>query len=308
MNDRKQNHVGTVGRLLLLSVLACFGLAAAQGPVKKKEPEKITTAAPACSSDDKIEVTAFSLNPTEARAGQSVTATMTIKNKCPNGTADLNVPWKLYLDDQVIKTGTSKISAGSSADVTASWTAVGGSHHFYGEADPRNEKIRENNTRPDVVIDVPQSSVSPATTQLETQVLNYQKAKLAGAQFWHGVAGYTLCTPIGQFDPAEFGESVAGNSVVFDITCSYGVLTGARANPEAFQNFTLKNGWKIKSIEITPEYRRGLGHGEWQWTTRPSRGSDNPYVQMHLVAEDRHSVQIYIKITIEGPAGTDPYQ
>src|SRR5258708_1218675 len=105
MNDRKQNHVGMIACLLVI-VLICIGFVAAQPPNTKKVPdrEKINQGPPACSSDDKVEVTAFTLNPTQARAGQSVMATMTIKNKCPNGTADLTVPWKLYVDSQMVKT------------------------------------------------------------------------------------------------------------------------------------------------------------------------------------------------------------
>ncbi len=319
MNNRKQNSFGTIVCLLLI-ILASIGLASAQPPVKEKPTarEKIPTGPPACTSDDKVEVTHLVLNPTQARVGQSVTSTMTIKNKCPNGTADIDVPWKLYVDDQTIRTGTAKISAGGSASVSGPWAAVAGSHRFYGAADLKNEKVTSNNILPDVIINVPQSSVvtkgkdSGGQPQMETQVLDYQKAKDAGAQFSDGVKSVVGCQAY-QIDPAYRPGIYAGNSVAFELDCAGGFgLTGAKGDPEAFINFTLKHGWKIKLVETSqPDKTYCNGNATWQWMTRPKERpdekSDNPYMQMHLVAEGSQCQFRVVKVTIEGPVGTNPY-
>jgi hypothetical protein len=310
MNNRKQNHVVTVACLLLI-VLACVGPSAAQPPIKKDRPERINPGPPACTADDKVAVTSFRLTPQElAVEGQVVVETMKITSKCPGGTADLDVPWKIYADGQMISSGNVRISAGDTATVSSSWTALVGSHSFFGSADPRNERARNNNTLPDVVMNVRPRSTSAnridnTPPQLETQVLDYQKAKDAGAQFSDGVAGATICNPIGQYDPTGSPDS-SGNSVGFRIVCS-NIITGARANPEAFINFRLKNNWKIKSVDTSQIDLSTCTGANWQWQTRPSEGTDNPYMQMHLVSEPFQCLVRAVKITIEGPAGTNPY-
>jgi hypothetical protein len=324
MNSGKQSFGLTIGCLLLI-VLAGVGLSAAQPPDKKKEPERIriNPGPPACTVDDKVEVTEFAVDPAQVRTGQSVTAKMTIKSKCPSGTADLSVPWKIFLDNRIISNGTARIAAGGVAHVTAAWTAATGSHLFFGGAEPANEKNRSNNSSQDVVINVVQTSADTTNgtgnppPQLETQFLNYQKAKGAGGRFSDGVEQPNDCRNSGQFNPGAFSQNYDGTephvdpndkAVVFSIICDS--LFGARANPEAFSNFTLKNGWKIKAIENPPTvvYESRLGTANWQWVSRPTIGSDNPYMKMHLVSTLQQAVTVYIKVTIEGPAGTDPYQ
>jgi hypothetical protein len=253
---------------------------------------------------------------------------MSVKSNCPKGTADLSVPWKIFLDNQIINSGTARISSHGIAHVTATWTAVAGSHLFFGGAEPANEKNRSNNSSQDVVINVVQTSADTTNgngnppPQLETQVLNYNKAHLAGARFSDGREGPGDCNRLGQFDPAigyydggadgttSAGVDLGNQSVVFQFLCDG--FTGARANPEAFSNFTLKNGWKIKntsdSVQTTVHFFSGIGHADWQWVTKPTRGSDNPYMKIHLVGDLQHAVTIYVKVIIEGPAGTDPYQ
>ena len=306
MNDRKQSNVAATGRLLLLLVLACFMMPqAARGQVRRPD-SGAQAEKKACTADDKVAVTAFSLDPSQPNQGQSVTATMTIRNKCPEGTAVLSVPWKIYVDSQMIQTGTTKISAGNTADVTASWRAVAGSHHFSGSA--------YNNTVPDVIINVPQRSadtmgVSNEQPQLETQTLDYQKAKQAGAGFAHSPDGPTGTCDYGQMDLAEAYKSHSvfgpGPGVVFFVVCTNPPPTGARANPEAFTNFTLRNGWKIKDVLTEQKEKHS---GDWQWVTRPRKGDNNPYMKMHVWSYPSGWLYVIVKVIIEGPAGTDPYQ
>ncbi len=74
--------------------------------------------------------------------------------------------------------------------------------------------------------------------------------------------------------------------------------------------FNLKNGWKVKSYEIAGPTRAGIGAGsDWRWvSTPPPAGSTTPYVKWHLWANGGSSITVGIKIIIEGPEGTDPYQ
>jgi hypothetical protein len=80
---------------------------------------------------------------------------------------------------------------------------------------------------------------------------------------------------------------------------------GAKANFEAFTNFNLKNGWKVKSYEIlNPK----TADGSWNWVVPPNNGSPNPYSKLHLWVNAGVKVSLKLKILIEGPEGTNPYQ
>ena len=51
------------------------------------------------------------------------------------------------------------------------------------------------------------------------------------------------------------------------------------------------------------------GSTDWRYdSTLPAAGSDNPYMRFHLWAENGALVGVEIKVTIQGPTGTDPYQ
>ena len=84
-------------------------------------------------------------------------------------------------------------------------------------------------------------------------------------------------------------------------------VNGARATPEAFTGFHLKNEWKVKDWAI------GQSHSEdkagWEWRKTPLKGTDDPSMRMHVWASPgSFDAYAQVKVTIEGPAGTNPYQ
>ena len=291
----------------VVMALACFVIPArAQLTMERKTST--------CTAADKLEVTSFTITPTQPASGQSVKVVMKIKNKCPSGTANLNVPWIIKRDSTQISSGTVTLAPGAtSSDLIGNWTAASGTFNFWGAADPQktiSETERNNNTTNDYRITVGTSSSSTTSTAvLETQLLNYQKAKAAGARFSDSVEGVSTCR-IAQCDWSSYcgiaGGAIpsSGTGVLFRATCQ-GLSSGGRGNPEAFINFTLKNGWKVKSVEVIEVRKR---YGDWGWETRPSVGNINPYMKMHLWADTDGDVAVNVKVWIEGPQGTDPYQ
>ena len=73
----------------------------------------------------------------------------------------------------------------------------------------------------------------------------------------------------------------------------------------AFENFKLRNGWKITSV--VPEcYTRGMGG--WQFTKIPQEGTNDPHMKVKLSTTAlQHGASVDICIYIQGPAGTSPY-
>ena len=82
---------------------------------------------------------------------------------------------------------------------------------------------------------------------------------------------------------------------------------GAKADVEAYGNFSLKNGWKIKGVSVIQLLDDNPS--DWEWKSGPpSIGSTNPYVKIHVWADLMGRIDCGLRITIEGPEGTDPYQ
>jgi hypothetical protein len=148
---------------------------------------------------------------------------------------------------------------------------------------------------------------SGGAAPLVTQMLDYQKAKAAGAQFANSPEGGTEHCGVAQ-------SPLSGGSVQFSADCRASAV-GIRATPEAFMNFQLRNGWKIKSIDTFEIEPLKKDHGDWQWRQRPSVGSDAPGLKMHIWAEGPRPplgysgwVYVGVRITIEGPQNTNPYE
>jgi hypothetical protein len=101
--------------------------------------------------DDMVSVTRFSVTPVIPEPGKQVTIRMTIKNvsdKLLKG-----VPWQIVKNNKILDCGVRfNLSAGDSFRVSTTWTAVKGSHFFYGDADPKNvlkePKIKQFNNLP----------------------------------------------------------------------------------------------------------------------------------------------------------------
>ena len=288
----------------VVMALACFVIPArAQLTMERKTS--------ACTAADKLEVTSFTITPTQPASGQSVKVVMKIKNKCPSGTANLNVPWIIKRDSTQISSGTVTLAPGAtSSDLIGNWTAASGTFNFWGAADPQktiSETERNNNTTNDYRITVGQASASTAGTgqpKLVTQELDYQKAKDNGARF----AGAKETRPCASFiyNWGIVQNSSAKPGVVFHLSCG-GDPVGGTADLEGFMSFNLKNGWKVKSFD-PPQILQKEGRADWGWEKPPAVNSTNAYMKMHLWAEAFSLIKIGVRVVIEGPEGTNPYQ
>jgi hypothetical protein len=144
--------------------------------------------------------------------------------------------------------------------------------------------------------------------------LDYRAAKEGGATFHHnieqptglyhrlGVGDWLDLNWTGQWDDPQPG-------VVFQAAEINLSLTSLKANPEAYKNFKLKNGWTIKSV--TRRNWRTARTG-FRFHHSPVIGSDDPYMHAHVHTEpgglpSNDFVKVGIAIMIEGPIGLDPY-
>jgi hypothetical protein len=141
--------------------------------------------------------------------------------------------------------------------------------------------------------------------RMETQFLDYQKAKNAGAQFTDGIDGPNgLCLNVGQFNSVPWVDDHS-QGVLFSADCT-AAPNGARATPEVFTGFRLKHGWRVKDYAIGRNEKSG--QADWQWRQTPSKGTDDPSMRMHVFASPLAWIKVQVKVEIEGPAGTNPYQ
>jgi hypothetical protein len=86
---------------------------------------------------------------------------------------------------------------------------------------------------------------------------------------------------------------------------------GLKADVDVAKGLRLKNGWKVKSVEITfwdgtqpvpPDSTHGF-----TVTHRPDVGSDDPSVSLHLFSDGFKGIVVRGGILIEGPHGTTPW-
>lgn len=101
--------------------------------------------------DDILKVTSFSVSPAVSQTGKPVTIRMTIKNVSEK--ALKSVPWQIVKNKNILDSGVRyNLPSGDSFKVQTTWTAVKGSHFFYGDADPNNTlkepKIKQYNNLP----------------------------------------------------------------------------------------------------------------------------------------------------------------
>jgi hypothetical protein len=220
-----------------------------------------------------------------------------------------------------LETTVNNLAPGASQTVGAHVNVGPGVREYFARVDPddilHEPIVQRANNESRLKLTIPQASRDQApppgsTPPKETQLLDYQKAKLNGAQFADGFEGPTNCSNRAQLDVngpdqfaqcGEFPRPPAG--VQFQMGCG-AALTGGRATPEAFTNFHLKNGWRVKSYEVVGVVKSN--GADWQWRKTPSVGTDDPSMTMHVWANVREQVCNTVKVTIEGPAGTNPYQ
>ena len=274
--------------IYLLTGLACLAMfessAFAQLTMERSGP-------PACSNTDKLAITSFVINPSSPFVRGSVQIVMKITNKCPSGTASLNVPWNIKKDSTTLSSGTVTIDPGATKEVSAPWTATAGTFNFWGNADPEkriSESERNNNTTSD-----------NSVTTLDWKILTLTSG------------GTFPANPESPTGPCylknnQMNDSFGGQ-IQTVLSCT-GSVTGLKANPEYFKGLTLKNGWVVDTATVRDDaVIAGSGRGGWGWRTQPASGSNNPYARIHVWVDANTAFQYYLTVKIKGPAHLSPF-
>jgi hypothetical protein len=311
-------------QMFLKSALIVVGLASVAG-VAFAQPREFKPPAPQVAPAlDKIAMTDFVCDPSPIPPGTTqVKLTVTVKNLTSGPQAvTINGPKLRVLrtnpqpDVLELETTIVSLAPGATQSVSQKVNVGPGVREYFARVDVDDTLhepiVQRANNEKRLRLTIPQVSGQQAPApgsqpQLETQVLDYQKAKRAGAQFAHAPDGAAPCPMYGQFyDPNHLavGPPPMPFTVRFYMDCA-GSPLGMRATPETFGNFRLKHGWKVKSVELLQEMKRSA---DWQWRQRPDIGSDNPAMRMHLWSNPNGTVHVIARVTIEGPAGTNPYE
>jgi hypothetical protein len=314
-----------VGALACLLAISSPGLEAADRKAAPQSEQKLPQEqlpqklVGQCTMPERVAVTGLTVDPPQPLPGSLVTVTLTIKNMC-NGLL-ANVPWRIELvgpKGQVLGSGIQQnVAAGTSFNVAVKWTASAGQRDFRGTVDPDNTlremtaQNRENNYK-DLIVNVPQvsaSTQSPGQTgpRLVESWLDGNEAKRVGAGFPARLEGAAACSWMAatmysanqqvSVLPSDF----RGPYISFGINCA----TGARVTLEAFKDFRLKHGWKVKG---PPRILHASSDSNWRWLDAPPTSGDDPHLTMRLfTSAPLNNVLVYVAVLIEGPEGTNPY-
>jgi hypothetical protein len=303
----------------IVGAVLLAGVAAAQ-PKDYKPPVKDVP--PAL---DKIAMTDFVCDPSPIPPGTAqVRLTVTVKNLTSGPqSVTINGPKLRILrtlqqstqgDVLELETTVVNLAPGATQSASQKVNVAPGVREYFARVDVDDTLhepiVQRANNEKRLRLTIPQASGQQApppgaAPQLETQALDYQKAKNAGAQFSNGIEGQQGgCVKVGQLNSVSWvNDHTAG--VVFIADCSL-VANGVRATPEAFTGFRLKNGWKVRDYSIGENIHGG--NADWQWRQVPAKGTDDPSMRMHVWASANGRAMVHVKVTIEGPAGTNPYQ
>ncbi|MGQ0561040.1 MAG: hypothetical protein ACT443_04105 [Gemmatimonadota bacterium] len=102
-----------------------------------------TSTAGTCSGD-KVQLTSFTVAPSNPAPGQSVTVKIDMENLCG---ASLNVPYTIANGQTVVSSGTKTLGGGAAASVQYSWTATEGNHWFDAYLDGNNALNESSSAR-----------------------------------------------------------------------------------------------------------------------------------------------------------------
>jgi hypothetical protein len=287
----KTHYCKTIGLGLIGMVLPA--IAAAQQAATSGMTTNATTGG--CTGD-KVKVESFSVTPSNPTLNQAITVKLSFKNLCNQA---LTVPFKIT--DSALGAAfvvkTVSVPAGQTYNYQGNWTGQAGRHAWdaYLDSDKTlNESASAlaNNGAPSVI----EYTIAPP---LDTQLLDYGSAQQAGAQFNIAMAenGGCLVKELKKEDGFTFRVELKGGP-----PCGNGTF-------EAFANFSLKNGWKVKSVEVT-QPSGNTTNSAWEWVTRPAAGATSPTAKLRAKTENNTFplVAVYrVKIQIEGPQGTSPY-
>jgi hypothetical protein len=280
----------------LLAAVLPIAAAAQQRATTSGVTATTTTSTNTCSGD-KIQLTGFSISPAAPALNQTVTVKVDVKNLCGQ---TLSIPYKIADGSSVLNSGSKSVSANQTATVQYTFTATAGNHSLDAYLDSGNtlnesSSYQANNGATNVI------AFSIAAPTLATEYLKKEPAQSAGAQFNIVLESGTGCVV------KTMTSGTSANIPVLYITFSGGPPCG-RAVFEAYSNFTLKNGWKVKSVLV--EKHSDAINSDWEWVTKPATGSSNPAMKWRcktandlLPLECRYN----IRISIEGPSGTSPY-
>jgi hypothetical protein len=315
----------------LKSALFVVGFASVAG-VASAQPKEFKPPAPQVAPAlDKVAMTAFVCEPSPIPPGTTqVTLKVTIKN-VTGGLQGVTLsglkirmlrtnPQSQQGDVLELETTVDNLAPGASRTVGAHVNVGPGVRDYFARVDPddilHEPIVQRANNESRLKLTIPQVSGQQApppgsTPPKETQLLDYDKAKRNGAQFAASAEGPTLCS-LGQADVNHPGNDTRGVSkppagVYFYLDCDNNP-GGGRTTPEAFTGFRLKNGWRVKSFDIGLATPANPSYQDYQWRKPPTVGSDDPSLRMHLWANAGGWIRVTVKIEIEGPAGTNPYQ
>lgn len=309
-----------IGVMSIAAVLECFASTSVwaqltQAPrtpaMEQKQQQRPSSSIVPVALPTVVEAQSLTISPVNPKPGDQVTAKFTIKNSGIGTVA--NVPWfiNVYGPQSPVEARGEHASLrpGGSFNVTATWTATVGLtsvEAYVGRA--LNSSAAVQSKQMDVSVAgaaASQNAAAAGAPRLVRQVLNYQKAKAAGARFSHGVDGVGGCAEIGQYDRG-------GTSASVQFIATGCINFGGRATPEAFTDFQLKNGWKIAggagAITVTVGDRsERLAAADWQWAQRPNEGGVDTAMKMRIWSEAPGGIAVWVTVMIEGPEGTDPY-
>lgn len=267
-----------------------------------------------------VEVSTFTMSPAQPRAGDQVTFQLVLRN---TGATTASVPWFIGLQGggQLVGQGTvNNLTPGSTQTVTASWRAVAGAQAALGSVSPPGVATTLNAAPAaarvrDLVFTVPQVLASTAAPPgaPEVRLIEWDRVRVAGGNFADGRQG--PCN-------TRLGPETAGpraGEVIVELDCSVWqklgsspVITpngqGARMNPVFFDNFALKNGWRVKSFNVTKLDQNCPNASAWQVPASPPLSGTSPKVQLALWANVGCTLRLATRLEIEGPRGTNPYQ
>lgn len=303
---------------VLLVLVSTAATAGAQRPPGSQVKGAVPVPSPVASYA--VEVTTFTMTPAQPRAGDQVTFQLSLKN---TGTTSATVPWLIGLQGggTMVGQGTvSNLAPGSLQTVTASWRATAGAQSALGTVSPPGVSTTLNAapaTARARSLDFTVAQVSASTTApagaLVTQLIDWERVRVAGGRFADGRQG--PCTT--RLGPETAGSRVG--EVIVEIDCNVyqklgasPVVTpnaqGGRMNAVFFDQFALKNGWRIKSFNVARLDQNCPNASGWQVPTSPSIGSSTPKVQLALWTNAGCALRVAARLEIEGPNGTNPYQ
>lgn len=304
---RRIVRVGAVPALLLAQSLAA-------------QPQRAVTASkpPTATLQHVVEAADLQMSPVSATEGQPVRFRMKVKNT--GATIAPMVPWRLEVDGQEIGGAVLRdLKAGESREFTKDWTARPGARVIRFSIDPNGTASVWGAPAAQRARQLSTSVVAlPAT---EVRLIDWDAAKAVGMNYADGLQQPASCVAIVRpITNASYREGVPPaasadfsrhvGSIHIGLNCMY---SGGRMNPVVFDNFQLRNGWKVKQVTIqTISQTRGTAGNpttDWQYTTPPpAANSDRPRIALGIWSTPRAHLALALKVEIEGPRGTDPYR